>query len=140
IYGLFVYNIADEIRLRDALDEDMLCSFQFCGVTDIEYYGNVVYGATLLPNLVTEERFNHVIEQIHYYSFSDQQLTGHIFHSSKKEAEQVSSLFNRKGYKTVALTGDNSQEERTKQINYLENGLLDYIITVDIFNEGIDIP
>src|SRR5699024_12672269 len=100
----------------------------------------MVDDATLLQNLVTEERVNHVIEKINYYGFSGQQLTGLIFASSKKEAEQLSRLFNRKAYKTVALTGDNSKEERTKQINYLENGLLEDIITVDIFKEGIDIP
>src|SRR5699024_12381742 len=99
----------------------------------------MVDDATLLQNLVTEERVNHVIEKINYYGFSGQQLTGLIFASSKKEAEQLSSLFNRKGYKTGALTGDNSREERTKQINYLENGILDYIITVDIFKKRIDI-
>src|SRR5699024_10807919 len=93
-----------------------------------------------MQNHDTEERLIIFIEKINYYGISGQQLTRIIFDSSKKEAEQLSSLFNRKGYKTVALTGDNSQEERTKQINYLENGLLDYIITVDIFNEGIDIP
>ncbi|MDF2607129.1 MAG: helicase [Bacillales bacterium] len=40
----------------------------------------------------------------------------------------------------MALTGDDSQEHRIHQVNRLENGALDYIITVDIFNEGIDIP
>ena len=48
------------------------------------------------------------------------------------------------GFKTVALTGDNSEEERAKAIEKLEsdnlNEKLDYIFTVDIFNEGIDIP
>jgi hypothetical protein len=47
---------------------------------------------------------------------------------------------NKKGYNTVPLTGDHSQEERLLQVNRLEHGILDYIITVDIFNEGIDIP
>ncbi len=42
--------------------------------------------------------------------------------------------------KTVALSGSDSQDVRTKQVNRLTSGLLDYIFTVDIFNEGIDIP
>ena len=47
---------------------------------------------------------------------------------------------NEKGFRTVALTGDDSQEIRAHRVNQLENGVLDYILTVDIFNEGIDIP
>ena len=47
---------------------------------------------------------------------------------------------NEKGFRTIALTGDDSQEERDVRVNQLENGVLDYILTVDIFNEGIDIP
>ncbi|MFV8815761.1 DUF3427 domain-containing protein, partial [Aerococcus urinaeequi] len=52
----------------------------------------------------------------------------------------LSDKFNARGYKTVALSGSDSQEVRTKQVNRLKAGLLDYIFTVDIFNEGIDIP
>src|SRR5699024_11608394 len=47
---------------------------------------------------------------------------------------------NSKGYRTRALTGDNNQNEREETIKMLENGSLQYILTVDIFNEGIDIP
>lgn len=45
-----------------------------------------------------------------------------------------------KGYRTVALTGSDSQETRERCVTDLESGNLDYILTVDIFNEGIDIP
>ena len=48
-----------------------------------------------------------------------------------------------RGYKTIALTGDSSEEMRQKAIDSLESNdenSLDYIFTVDIFNEGIDIP
>ena len=39
IYELFDYNIAYEIRLQEALEEDMLCPFHYFGVTDFEYNG-----------------------------------------------------------------------------------------------------
>ncbi len=48
-----------------------------------------------------------------------------------------------RGYKTITLTGDSSEEMRQKAIDSLESNdenSLDYIFTVDIFNEGIDIP
>lgn len=140
IYELFDYNIAYEIRLQEALEEDMLCPFHYFGVTDIEYNGETIDDTTLLTKLVAEERVNHMIEKIQYYGFSGEKVQGLIFCSRKEEAEQLSNIMNTKGYRTFALTSKHSQKERELQVNRLENGILDYIITVDIFNEGIDIP
>ncbi len=64
IYELFDYNIAYEIRLQEALEEDMLCPFHYFGVTDFEYNGEIIDDATILSKLVTEERVNHIIEKI----------------------------------------------------------------------------
>ncbi|OKL37507.1 DUF3427 domain-containing protein [Domibacillus mangrovi] len=140
IYELFDYNIAYEIRLQEALEEDMLCPFHYFGVTDIEYNGESIDDTTILSKLVTEERVNHIIEKVQYYGFSGEKVKGLIFCSRKEEAEKLSLVLNEKGLSTVALTGDHSQEERAQRVNELENGILDYILTVDIFNEGIDIP
>ena len=69
---------------------------------------------------------------------------GLVFCSSKKEAGVLSEKFNARGYRTLALTGDDSQEKREQALErlVLEDGedKLDYIFTVDIFNEGVDIP
>ena len=140
IYELFDYNVAYEIRLQEALEEDMLCPFHYFGVTDFEYNGEIIDDAVVLSKLVTEERVNHIIEKVQYYGFSGERVTGLMFCSRKEEAEQLSCALNEKGFRTVALTGDHSQEERSLRVNQLENGMLDYILTVDIFNEGIDIP
>ena len=56
----------------------------------------------------------------------------------------MSKILNQKGLKTLALSGNDSEETRSKAIEKLESEdltcKLDYILTVDIFNEGIDIP
>src|SRR5699024_3521660 len=140
IYGLFNYNIAYEIRLQEALEDGMLCPFHYFGVTDYILEGEIMDDTVTLSNLVTEERFKHILEKINYYGYSGDILKGLIFCSRNEEAVELSILFNEKGYRTVALSGSHSQEERLKQVERLENGTLDYIITVDIFNEGIDIP
>ncbi len=140
IYELFDYNIAYEIRLQEALEEDMLCPFHYFGVADLNYLGEMIDDATVLSKLVTEERVNHIIDKINYYGFSGDQVKGLVFCSRKDEAVRLSAALNDKGLRTVALTGDHSQEERILRVNQLENGVLDYILTVDIFNEGIDIP
>lgn len=140
IYELFDYNIAYEIRLQEALEEDMLCPFHYFGVIDYEFNGELIEETTTLTKLVTEERVNHIWDKIHYYGHSGETVKGLMFCSRKDEARALSSALNKKGLRTVALTGDDTHQEREFHINRLENGYLDYILTVDIFNEGIDIP
>ncbi|MCD5324450.1 MULTISPECIES: DUF3427 domain-containing protein [Pontibacillus] len=140
IYELFDYNLAYEIRLQEALEEDMLCPFHYFGVTDYETHGELVDDTTQLANLVDEERVEHILEKVDYYGHSGEKVRGLIFCSRKEEAHQLSRLMNQKGLKAVALTGDDDSAKRLQTVDDLENGLLDYILTVDIFNEGIDIP
>ncbi|OES44798.1 DUF3427 domain-containing protein [Domibacillus iocasae] len=140
IYELFDYNIAYEIRLQEALEEDMLCPFHYFGVTDLEINGEVIDEKTTFMQLVSENRINHIIDKIGYYSYSGKTVKGLMFCSRKEEAKELSAKLNERGYRTVALTGDDRQEVRLRRVEDLENGKLDYILTVDIFNEGIDIP
>lgn len=139
LFRLFDYNIAYEIRLQEALEEDMLVPFHYYGVTDLEIDGKVT-DITAFNQLVSEERVTRIIDKIDYYSYSSDKVRGLMFCSTKKEAKILSNLFNQRGIKTVALTGDDPQADRQYHVNQLENGELDYIITIDIFNEGIDIP
>lgn len=140
IYELFDYNIAYEIRLQQALEEDMLCPFHYFGVTDFIHEGKTIEDTSLLDQLVNSDRIDHILEKINYYGFSGDRVRGLIFCSRKDEAIKLSDMLNNENYKTVALTGENNQSERESCVNKLEAGELDYIITVDIFNEGIDIP
>ncbi|XKE94438.1 DEAD/DEAH box helicase [Metaplanococcus flavidus] len=140
IYELFDYNVAYEIRLQEAMEEDMLCPFHYYGVTDVEYAEGVIDEATAFAKLVTNERVDHILDKILYYGHSGDKVRGLMFCSRKDEALQLSAEFNKRGLRTTALTGDHSQEERLRQVELLESEQLDYILTVDIFNEGIDIP
>ena len=140
IYELFDYNIAYEIRLQAALEEDMLCPFHYFGVLDYEKDGELINEAAELRKLVSEERVRHIIEKINYYGYSGDRVKGLMFCSRKDETYELSAALNLAGLKTIALTGDSSQEEREVAIRKLETGELQYILTVDIFNEGIDIP
>nr|WP_230082354.1 MULTISPECIES: DEAD/DEAH box helicase [unclassified Streptococcus] len=140
IYELFDYNIAYEIRLQDAMDADLLCPFHYFGVTDIVVDGQPICENIDFSKLISEERVNHILEKINYYGYSGESVHGLIFCSSKKEAVELSILLNQRGLRTQALTGDDSQVVREEAVRKLENGALDYLLTVDIFNEGIDIP
>lgn len=143
IFKLFNYNIACEIRLNDAMKEDLICPFHYYGVSDIEINGELVDDNTEFNRLVSRDRVEHIINKINEYGFSGNNPKGLIFVSRVEEAKELSKLFNEKGFNTVALSGENSESERAKAIEALESddvNSLDYIFTRDIFNEGIDIP
>lgn len=143
VYSLFDHNIAYEIRLQDALKEDLLCPFHYFGIKDI-YNDETKYDLSDFKYLTSSKRIEYVIEQIQYYGYYGNKVKGLVFCSRKEEARRFSIAFNQKGYKTVALTGEDSIEYRQQCVTLLESdddqNYLDYIFTVDIFNEGIDIP
>ena len=156
IYSCFGHNIAYEIRLQRALDEDMLCPFHYYGVA--EYLGEDGTRLTAddgntgqlryeIGQLATPERVRYIIDKIQTYTPYHQQVTGLVFCSRVDEAERLSALFNtqinqqtERPYRTIALSGKVSAAEREQAVRRLEEGELDYIFTVDLFNEGIDIP
>ncbi len=140
IYKMFDYNIAYEIRLQQAMEYDLLCPFHYYGIADISIDGININDKTAFNNLVTEARVQHIIDKINLYGYSGNKVRGLVFCSRKDEAIELSNLFNQRGYHTAALTADDSETKRQKAIDKLENDILDYIFTVDIFNEGIDIP
>lgn len=145
VFSLFEHNIAYEIRLQQALEEDMLCPFHYFGIRDFETDdGELIDDATEFKKLISKARVEYIIEKTNFYGFCGDRVKGLMFCSRKDEAVELSGLLNKHGYRTVALSGDNSQEERENAIERLEQaeieGGLDYILTVDIFNEGVDIP
>ena len=144
IFKMFNYNIAYEIRLKQALEEDLLCPFHYFAISDITVDGAQLNEKSDFKFLVAHERINYIIDTINFYGYCGDRVKGLVFCSNKNEAIMLSNIFNSRGYNTVALTGDNTQEERNTAIEKLEqdekNNSLDYIFTVDIFNEGVDIP
>lgn len=141
LYDLFDNNIAYEVRLHRALEEDMLTPFIYYGVTDmIDEKGELVAEETSFSDLVTDSRVRHILDKIHYYGSAKQKTKGLMFCSRNDEARELSQKLNRVGLKTKALSGSDSQEVRQAVVKELEEGHLDYILTVHIFNEGVDIP
>lgn len=144
VFKLFEYNIAYEIRLHRALDEDMLSPFHYYGVTDLSINGEIIEDKSDFNLLTADERVKRIIETAEIYGCDDGNVRGLIFCSRKEEAYSLSELFNKRNYQTVALTGHDNEDKRADAIRRLESDQkaekLDYIFTVDIFNEGIDIP
>jgi len=153
IYKIFNHQIAYEIRLQQAMEEDMLCTFHYFGISDVSLVEEKQLKAKKMTerdfNLLTsDERVRHIVEQAEYYGYSGDRVKGLIFCSRIDESEELSQKFNALGYRTIALNGSASEEERANAFERLamdekdatkESQPLDYIFSVEILNEGVDI-
>lgn len=145
VFGLFDFNVPYEIRLQAALEAEMLVPFHYYGVTDyVESDGTTVDETSNLARLVAPERVSYLVQAIKTYGHAGP-TRGLMFCSRRDEAYQLSHLLNASfvngaKLRTQVLTGTDPIEMRNKTVKQLELGELDYILTVDIFNEGIDIP
>ena len=144
VFEAFDHNIAYEIRLQQAMEENLLCPFHYFGITDLRIDGEAVEDKADFNCLISDTRVDYVIEQAAFYGFSGSRVKGLIFCSSKREAAVLSEKFNDRGFRALALTGEDKQEKREEAVERLvsdgREDILDYIFTVDIFNEGVDIP
>ncbi|WP_210410162.1 DUF3427 domain-containing protein [Nesterenkonia sp. NBAIMH1] len=146
IFELFDYTVPYEIRLNGALDAGLLVPFHYYGVADVTFDdGFTVEADANLGTLVSSFRVEHIMGAINRYSQQGVKTRGLIFCSRREEARQLSDQLNQRRLgdnllRTRALTGDISNAERAEAVKALEAGELDYLLTVDIFNEGVDIP
>ena len=148
IYEIFNHQIALEIRLQDAMEQDLLCPFHYFGITDLEIIQDE--GKTKEEKfenfryLTSDERVSNVMKQAEYFGYSGDRVKGLIFCSRIEEAKVLSEKFNEKGLRTLALDGSDNEETRAEAVERLagEDGpdALDYILSVDIFSEGVDVP
>jgi superfamily II DNA or RNA helicase/HKD family nuclease len=145
IFQHFDHNIGYEIRLHRALDEGMLCPFHYFGVTDITVDGHIVDDLADFNLLTSRDRLDRILEKANLYGTFDGVKRGLVFCSRVEEARRLSEAFNRRGHRSLALDGSASDDDREQAIRRLEDDpqsplKLDYLFTVDIFNEGVDIP
>ena len=160
IYEIFNHQIAYEIRLQQAMEENFLCPFHYFGISDVSFVDEKQIKAKKITerdfNLLTgDERVRHIIKQANYYGYSGERVKGLIFCSRVDESVELSNKFNQminpetgKLYRTISLNGDASEEERQNAFERLamneeeaneQMQPLDYIFSVEILNEGVDI-
>lgn len=141
IFAEFKHVIAYEIRLKQALEAEILSTFHYFGIEGIEVEGYGRVGG--FNELEHERRVDHIIEQITKYGADQPRIRGLMFCSRQEEAKALSLSLNTRGVRCLALTGNDSEDAREAAIKRLESDdldSLDYLLVVDIFNEGIDIP
>lgn len=148
IYEIFNHQIAYEIRLQNAMEEDLLCPFHYFGITDLEVIADAGKSSEeKVENfryLTSEERVLNVMKQAEFFGYSGERVKGLIFCSRIDEARELSAKFNKKGWRTIVLSGSDSETVRATAIERLagdeSEDALDYIISVDVFSEGVDVP
>ena len=177
IYKLFDYNIAYEINLSDALENDLVCPFHYFGISEMVFEdGMRITDDSSFNMLVSDERVSYISQKLSEHPISGKKLRALVFTRRNDEAEELSSKFNElkgengeKLYRTIALSGRNTENERARAIIGLslsddeemtvdearmenedvsilqgETGNeklphYDMIFTVDIFNEAVSI-
>lgn len=143
----FNNRIAYEIRLREAIDRNLLCPFHYFGVSDETdltqikwqsgHYDIAELGLKFIGN---EQRNSGIFKAIEQYVISSSKMKALGFCVSKDHARYMSEIFNKSGIPALHLDADSSREERQTVQGKLMRGEINVIFVVDLYNEGVDIP
>ncbi|MBD8068803.1 DEAD/DEAH box helicase family protein [Bacillus sp. PS06] len=142
VYALCDGNVAYRIDFLEAIQRSWLAPFQYYGVYDDTDYSQI----TWLGNRYSEEELQKVqlrdemADKILAAWNKYKQTRTIVFCSSIKQADFLSAHFNKSGYRTVSLHSKQQSISRKRAIEMIEDRELDAIFTVDLFNEGVDIP
>jgi superfamily II DNA or RNA helicase len=139
--------IAAELRLWEALENDLLCPFHYFGIpdgTDLTDLGwqKGSYADQELDNLYTgnHARARIVVKQIRDKVSHPGAMRALGFCVTKAHARFMADFFRQVGFKAVALDSDSPSDVRSQALSDLRDKKIQVIFSVDLFNEGLDIP
>ncbi|WP_217213960.1 DUF3427 domain-containing protein [Streptomyces sp. AC550_RSS872] len=143
----FEGRIAAEMRLWEALDNDLLCPFHYFGVpdgTDLTRlnWRSGTYDQSQLGDLFSADiaRARIVIKQVRDKVSDPMSMRALGFCISRKHAHFMAKCFRDVGFKAEALDSASRPEVRDHVLSQLKAGEIQVIFSVDLFNEGLDIP
>ncbi|QKF80854.1 DEAD/DEAH box helicase [Halarcobacter ebronensis] len=146
IYELFDDNIAANIGLNEALKEDLVSSFHYYGIADIkaiDYQSIDIEDISKLAKLLmVNRRVEFIIEKMNFYGNSGKKRKVLGFCVSKEHALYMAEEFSKRGIEALSLTSEDSITKREEVLKRVEDDKdsLEVVFSVDIFNEGVDIP
>ncbi len=139
--------IAAEMRLPEAIDRKLLSPFQYFAVSDsidlsILKWTRGGYDKQELENVYTNNdiRVSGVITSLKKYVTDIEEVIGLGFCVSVLHAKYMADKFNESGIPSMAVLGESSDEDRSSAKRKLVSGEIKFLFTVDLYNEGIDIP
>ena len=147
VFHYFDDRIASEMRLWEALDQGLLCPFHYLGVADgtdlraVRFQAGR-YAAVDLEGVLTGDhvRAKRILNAVEEWVHEPKRMRALGFCAGVNHARFMAQQFKSAGFETEALDGESSASTRLNAIKRLRNGELQAIFTVDIFNEGVDIP
>lgn len=142
IFELFEQNVPFELRLRDAINNDLVVPFHYYGIRDdLINYGEDDKNK-VSKNIAESDNIDFIAKEIEKHRLPNEKLKAVAFCTNIAHCSLMANELAMRGYSTVALTGENNTGERIKAFNDLqdETNDLEIICTVDILNEGVDIP
>lgn len=146
IYELCDYNVPYEIPLREAINKGMLVPFHYYGIYDDTDYS----GLHLVRGRYDEKELNETyignvgrydLIYKYYKKYGASRAMG--FCCSRLHAEAMAKEFNKRGVPAVAVySGSDGEysEDREAAVEGLLSGKYKVLFSVDMFNEGVDIP
>ncbi|MFJ9059149.1 DUF3427 domain-containing protein [Streptomyces sp. NPDC102409] len=139
--------IAAEMRLWEALENELLSPFHYFGITDNTDMSAVAwkrgaYDSTALSSLFTgnDARARLVVQAVTDKVMDPGGMRALGFCVSVAHAHFMAHFFQRAGLNARALSGETPRNERKTALDDLRAGTLQVIFSVDLFNEGLDIP
>ncbi len=140
VYAICHHNVAFQMHFTAAIAEGFLTPFHYYGIHDTIDYSQIRrIGRTYDASELEHRQLDREVADNIYHSWEKYRQTKTIgFCSSIKQAEYLAQVFRDKGTTTFALTGQTTN--RAKYMQAFEQGEIDVLFTVDLFNEGVDIP
>ncbi|MCK9537191.1 MAG: DUF3427 domain-containing protein [Bacilli bacterium] len=142
VYDLFGRNVPYELRLREALENDLVVPFKYYGIKDRLVDYSEKDARVLIQQIATDIHCEFIKENIEKYRPQDTKLKALAFCRSIEHCRMMSENIRVLGYHTRHLSGRSETGERLQAFRELqsEESLLEIIFTVDLLNEGVDIP
>jgi superfamily II DNA or RNA helicase/HKD family nuclease len=137
---------AVELRLWHALDLQLLAPFEYFACDDSTDLRNIPWRqpreSAILDNVLTgnEVRARMIVNEWRRLCADPSRSKAIAFCVSVRHAEFMTDQFNKAGLPALCLTGQSTQAEREAAPVALARGEICVLVTVDLFNEGIDIP
>lgn len=142
VFELFDQNVPFELRLRDAINNDLVVPFHYYGIRDqlVDYSSK---DKMVIAKAIAEQNnVEFIKDQIEKHRKPGEKLKCIAFCTNIQSCKLMAEELYEEGYHTISLTGVNDTGVRIKAFKDLQddNNLLEIICTVDILNEGVDIP
>ena len=146
VLDFFGQRTAWELRLWDALVQDLLCPFHYFGVEDPTSAETAWDRGRLdrgkLDNLYDADdlRAARILGAVQRYVLDPGHMRALGFCAGVKHAEKMARAFQERGLNAVAVHADTPDASRAAALRALAAGEIQALFAVDLFNEGVDLP